>query len=81
MSKKAILLSVLLSVVLLVGYTIVVYANGLAAKNYEKINENVWTSGKIFVVIMVVAIIFLGIALFLLHLDRKISKLEKQIKP
>lgn len=33
--------------------------------------------GKIYVVVMVLATIFAGIILFLIRLDRKISKLEK----
>jgi CcmD family protein len=36
-------------------------------------------SGKIFVVVGVVAIIFTGIIAYLIMLDRKISKLEKEI--
>ena len=36
-------------------------------------------SGKIYVVVGVVAIIFIGIITYLIILDRKISKLEKEI--
>jgi hypothetical protein len=35
------------------------------------------TDGKIYVVVLVLATIFAGIIAFLVHLDRKISKLEK----
>jgi hypothetical protein len=35
------------------------------------------TNGKIYVVVAVVVVIVLGIFIFLLNLDRKISKLEK----
>lgn len=35
-------------------------------------------NGKIFVVIIIMAIIFLGIAAYLFTLDRKISKMEKE---
>ncbi len=35
-------------------------------------------NGKIFVVIIIMAIIFLGVAAYLFNLDRKISKLEKE---
>lgn len=38
------------------------------------------SDGKIWVVIGVIAIVFVGITLYLVSLDRKISKLEKQIK-
>ncbi|MGZ3753378.1 MAG: CcmD family protein [Mucilaginibacter sp.] len=34
--------------------------------------------GKIYVVVLVLATIFAGIILYLVRLDRKISKLEKQ---
>ena len=37
------------------------------------------STGKIYVVIAVLCIIFTGIVAFLIHLDRKISKLEKEI--
>lgn len=35
--------------------------------------------GKMYVVVAVIAVIFLGIVLFLVHLDRKLTKLENQI--
>lgn len=38
------------------------------------------SSGKIYVVVAVLVIIFAGIAIYLMRLDRKISKLEKEIK-
>ena len=41
--------------------------------------ETLWTSGKINVVIIIAAIIFSGIALFLIVLERKLSKLENKI--
>lgn len=37
-----------------------------------------YSSGKIYVVIAVLVIILLGIGMYLLRLDRKISKLEKE---
>ena len=37
-------------------------------------------SGKIYVVVGVVVIIFIGIITYLIILDRKISKLEKEIE-
>ncbi len=36
--------------------------------------------GKIYVVVAVIVAIFLGIVLFMLYLDRKLTKLENQIK-
>ena len=37
-------------------------------------------TGKIYVVVAVIVVIFIGIALFLLRLDRKLTNLEHQIK-
>lgn len=37
------------------------------------------SAGKIYVVIAVILIIFIGIVLFLFRLDRKLTKLEYQI--
>lgn len=38
------------------------------------------SNGKIYVVVAVLTTIFLGIILYLIRLDRKLSKLEKEIK-
>jgi len=38
------------------------------------------SSGKIYVVVAVLVVIFLGIAIYLVTIDRKISRLEKQQK-
>lgn len=37
-------------------------------------------NGKIYVVVIIMSIIFVGIAAYLINLDRKISKLEKKEK-
>ncbi|MDO9185376.1 MAG: CcmD family protein [Bacteroidia bacterium] len=42
--------------------------------------EGLYQSGKIYVVVTVLSIIFTGIVGYLIMLDRKISKLEKEIK-
>ena len=36
--------------------------------------------GKIYVVVAVVVAIFIGLIIFLIYLDRKLTKLEQQIK-
>jgi len=36
--------------------------------------------GKIWVVVAVISVIFAGIIVFLVSMDRKIAKLEKQLK-
>jgi CcmD family protein len=38
------------------------------------------STGKIYVVVAVIVIVFLGIVAFLIRLDRKLTKLESQIK-
>ena len=35
--------------------------------------------GKIYVVVAVIVVAFIGIVLFLIYLDRKVTKLENQI--
>lgn len=42
--------------------------------------DGLYQSGKIYVVVVVASIIFLGIIAYLIMLDKKISKLEKEIK-
>lgn len=42
--------------------------------------DGLYQSGKIYVVVTVLSIIFVGIIGYLIMLDRKISKLEKEIK-
>lgn len=52
-------------------------------QNTEKgpVNELFRSDGKIYVVVGVLVIIFLGIVLFLSRLERRISKLEKRQQP
>ncbi|MEM6379020.1 MAG: CcmD family protein [Bacteroidota bacterium] len=38
------------------------------------------STGKIYVVVAVIIAIFIGIVAFLMYLDRKLTKLENQIK-
>ncbi|HET8572808.1 MAG TPA: CcmD family protein [Edaphocola sp.] len=45
-----------------------------------KMDDALWSNGKIYVVVLVVLTIFLGIILTLIHLERKIKKLEKQVQ-
>jgi CcmD family protein len=41
--------------------------------------NDLYLSGKIYVVVTVLSIIFIGIVIYLIALDRKICKLEKEI--
>lgn len=38
------------------------------------------SSGKIYVVVLVLAVLFVGLAIYLFSIDRKVSKLEKEHK-
>ncbi len=41
--------------------------------------EAMRSNGKIYVVVAVIAIIFIGLVIFLITIDRKVKKLEKQM--
>lgn len=49
------------------------------AQMEDKLNDVFYSSGKIKVVIAVVAVIMLGLLLYMFRLDRKLSKLEKTL--
>lgn len=51
---------------------------GLAQSDIE-MADNFRADGKIYVVIAVVLVILLGLFIYLMSLDKKISKLEKQV--
>jgi CcmD family protein len=50
------------------------------ATNEIEMADKLYADGRIYVVVAVVATIFAGIIVYLINLDSKISKLEKQIK-
>jgi CcmD family protein len=50
----------------------------LAANAQTEMADTLRSNGKIYVVVMVLATIFAGIFAFLVYLDRKISKMEKE---
>lgn len=66
MAKKA--LSTLLFILLSAGY----------ASAETEMADTMRSNGKIYVVVVVLATIFAGIFAYLVYLDRKISKLEKE---
>ncbi|CAI8337377.1 MAG: CcmD family protein [Bacteroidetes bacterium MED-G17] len=59
------------SLVLLMACSLQIFADNGAL-------EPMYKEGKIYVVVLVLGIIFLGLALFLFRLDRRISQLEKK---
>lgn len=50
------------------------------AQEKVEMAEALRSSGKIYVVVSVIAVIFLGIATYLFYLERRLSKLEKEQK-
>lgn len=52
------------------------FAQGSGIEMADKLRED----GKIWVVVGVVLLIFIGVIIYLIRLDFKISKLEKQVK-
>lgn len=75
MKKFASGIVVLVSAAMLAGTALYLKSQG----GFDLANENLWTTGKIFVVICVISLIFIGILFFLLHLESKIEKLEHTI--
>lgn len=69
--KKFLLLGTLLT------HTIISFAQDQAP---VEMASELRSSGKIYVVVAVLVIIFAGIVVYLIRLDRKITKLEKEIK-
>ena len=55
------------------------FAQNAAADNPQMASE-LRSSGKIYVVVIVLTTIFAGIIAFLIYLDRKLSRLEKTLK-
>jgi CcmD family protein len=50
-----------------------------AASGSIEMADSLRASGKIYVVVLVVAVIFAGIIIYLVNLDRKVRKLEKEM--
>lgn len=48
------------------------------AQEKVEMAEGLRSNGKIYVVVAVLAIIFIGLLLFLINIDRKVSRLEKE---
>ena len=49
-------------------------------QNGVEMADRLRADGKIWVVVAVIAAVFVGIILYLVRLDRQVSKLEKEIK-
>ena len=63
-------------------FAMLLIVTGAYAQDTQPVDmaDGLYQSGKIYVVVIVAAIIFAGIIAYLIMLDRKISKLEKELK-
>ena len=55
-----------------------VAAQSVYAQEKVEMADGMRSSGKIYVVVAVLAVIFIGLPLFLISIDRKVSRLEKE---
>ncbi|MBA3898659.1 MAG: CcmD family protein [Bacteroidetes bacterium] len=55
-------------------------SNSLFAQGGVEMADKLRESGKIYVVVAVLLVIFIGIAVILFMLDRKINKIEKSLR-
>ena len=60
-----------------ISYLFLLFATALNAQSPE-MADTMRSNGKIYVVVAVIALVFGGIVAYLVRLDRKISKLEKE---
>lgn len=58
-------------------FTALVLAPAIAQEALPEMADTMRAEGKIYVVVLVLATIFAGIVAYLVRIDRKISKLEK----
>jgi len=70
-----------LKLLLILSQSAFINAFGKVVQNPGEIDmaDKFRADGKIYVVIAILLIIFLGILIFLIRVDRKISKLEKEV--
>ena len=54
------------------------FSGSLLAQNEIEMADAFRADGKIYVVVVILSIVFTGIVLYLIRLDRKVSRLEKE---
>lgn len=69
----------LFSLITLLSISATMFAQDTIA-NEPEMADKLYADGRIYVVVAVVATIFAGIIVYLINIDSKISKLEKQLK-
>lgn len=62
----------------LFAFLFVCAANGLRAQDVE-MADTLRAEGKIYVVVGIILIIFAGLIIYLVSIDRKVSRLEKRL--
>lgn len=66
--------------ILLFAFLLVCFSSWAQASGEIEMADSMYQSGKIYVVVTVLAIIFVGLLVYLVMLDRKIGKIEKELK-
>jgi len=61
------------------AFLLLFYASSLAQNESVEMADTMRSNGKIYVVLAVVVTILAGLIIYLIRLDRKITKLEKTI--
>lgn len=61
-------------------FTAFAFAQEQTTNNSVEMAEALRQDGKIYVVVVVLSLIFLGLTLFLIVVDRRVRKLEKQLE-
>jgi CcmD family protein len=64
----------------ILAFILTLFSLNLQAQQQVEMADQLRSDGKIYVVVGVVCIILLGILLYLIRMDTKISKLEKEFR-
>ena len=67
--------SFILTICLMLSFSLITLAQN--SNGVDMANE-LRESGKIYVVVMVIAVIFIGLAIYLFSIDNRLKKIEKQ---
>ena len=60
--------------------SVFVHAQDSLKNEMPQMADGLRSSGKIYVVVTVMAVVFIGLLLYLLMMERKVSRLEKMVK-
>ena len=64
---------------LLILALVLTYITGFAQGNHVEMADKLRSDGKIYVVIGTIVIIFVGLAIYLFSMDRRLKKIEKNL--